>query len=91
ISSSRLGSLGVARIIQPLIRKSIPPSRKILLASKSARNQATWAVTQIVFAGRCARPAGSRLQWELCTPAIVVPLRLTTGHQRHMGCGQLRE
>jgi amino acid transporter len=45
ISSSRLGSLGVARIIQPLIRKPIPPSRKILPASKSARNQATWAVT----------------------------------------------
>ena len=45
ISSSRLGSLGVARIIRLLIQKPIPPSRKIQPPSRSARNQATWAVT----------------------------------------------
>jgi hypothetical protein len=48
IGSSRLGSLGVARIIRLLIRKPIPPSRKIQPASTSARNQASWAVTGVL-------------------------------------------
>jgi hypothetical protein len=35
----------VVRIIRLLIQKPIPPSRKIQHASRSALNQATWAVT----------------------------------------------